>query len=208
MVKFSKSELRELKKEVDTIPNYGGAYILLVQRNENRSGAKRGTRGYSHVGYMNKLFSCKEDACLFYNIHNPHLRPMFADCHPHIDGVSDWDPKTRLRYRIIPECGDHLDIEPFDGIPSMVGDSGTGWCPQAISPVGTPGISLGPVMRKGPGYPSAEYPNCRGPNCWCYDCALDTTEYDVDKSDYNHKRNHLIQALYLAKELRSTYNKK
>jgi hypothetical protein len=43
-----------------------------------------------HIGYMKAKFRTKEDACSYYDRHNPHLRKI------NIFGTfeSDWDPIT------------------------------------------------------------------------------------------------------------------
>lgn len=78
-------------------------YILLVQKWTKK-------RGFIHVGYMDKIFKSKQDAIEFYNTHNTHMR------HLNVFGneTSDYDPKTRLRYRIISYEGEELDFPPFD----------------------------------------------------------------------------------------------
>jgi len=47
-----------------------------------------------HVGYLRAVFRRKEDACSYYDKHNPHMRPLNA----HKTFISDWDPDTRLLY--------------------------------------------------------------------------------------------------------------
>ena len=51
-------------------------------------------RGFQHVGYMNKIFKTKPEACALYDKFNPHMRSL--NCHNTY--CSDWDPDTRLRY--------------------------------------------------------------------------------------------------------------
>ena len=63
-----------------------------------------------HVGYMDKIFSTKEEAAEYYDKHNPHARGLNA----HGKWRSDWDPETHLMY-IVRECySEHRNIPPFD----------------------------------------------------------------------------------------------
>ena len=50
-----------------------------------------------HLGYMKKSFSTKSQAMEYYNVHNPHMRPLQDDSER-----SDWDPETKLVYVPVP----------------------------------------------------------------------------------------------------------
>ena len=47
-----------------------------------------------HIGYMKAKFRTKEDACSYYDRHNPHMRKL------NTLGTyeSDWDPNTKRMY--------------------------------------------------------------------------------------------------------------
>lgn len=64
---------------------------------------------FEHVGYMNMFFLTKQEACNYYDIHNPSLRSLNAFG----TWVSDWDPKTYLRYVVRKWSGECLKIESF-----------------------------------------------------------------------------------------------
>ena len=49
---------------------------------------------FKHIGYMRITFKTKKKACAYYNMHNPHLRPLNANN----NYSSDWDPETKLLY--------------------------------------------------------------------------------------------------------------
>ena len=49
---------------------------------------------FKHIGYMRITFKTKKKACAYYNMHNPHLRPLNANN----NDSSDWDPETKLLY--------------------------------------------------------------------------------------------------------------
>lgn len=86
-------------------------YILEVQRFDgNGHMIHPEWNGKSeHIGYMNKLFKTKLDAAIYYNIHNPLMRPLNA----HKKWCSDWDPNTHLRYIVREAHGEYLKISPF-----------------------------------------------------------------------------------------------
>jgi hypothetical protein len=64
----------------------------------------------THVGYMNIVFKTKQQACKYYDMYNPTLRPLNA----HHTYRSDWNPETYLMY-IIREYGDeNLSIPSFE----------------------------------------------------------------------------------------------
>ena len=49
---------------------------------------------YEHLGYMKAKFKTKNDACSYYDRHNPHMCSLNA----HNTYKSDWDPNTKLLY--------------------------------------------------------------------------------------------------------------
>lgn len=64
---------------------------------------------------------------------------------------------------------------------------------------------FGPVMEKGSGNSTKEYPNCPGYSCWCYDCSMDTMEPDnIDEENYNRKK-HERRAEKWAEEVKDLY---
>ncbi len=50
--------------------------------------------GFKHLGYVNKIFKSKKNACIFYDQANPWLRPINA----YNTYTSDWHPKNNLRF--------------------------------------------------------------------------------------------------------------
>lgn len=80
-------------------------YLLEVFRfNVNSEDAK-----LEHVGYIKKFFRTKNEACSYYDLHNPHLRKLNA----HNTYKSDWDPETKLMYVVRKNYGIICNIEPF-----------------------------------------------------------------------------------------------
>jgi hypothetical protein len=63
-----------------------------------------------HVGYMKAKFKTKNDACSYYDRHNPHMRGLNA----HKTYRSDWDPITKLLYIVREEHMLTCSIDPFD----------------------------------------------------------------------------------------------
>ena len=64
---------------------------------------------FEHVGYMKAKFRTKQDACSYYDRHNPHMRGLNA----HNTYRSDWDPNTHLLY-IVRKDNYIIDtIDPF-----------------------------------------------------------------------------------------------
>ena len=62
-----------------------------------------------HIGYMNYIFKTKQEACDYYDIHNPHMRSLNA----HKTWSSDWDPNTKLLYVVRTYNYEYLKIPPF-----------------------------------------------------------------------------------------------
>ena len=72
-------------------------YVLEVQEFTSRGYADVAIamKGiFTHVGYMDKIFLSKQEACEYYDIHNKHMRSLNA----HSTWKRDWDPNTYLRY--------------------------------------------------------------------------------------------------------------
>lgn len=84
-----------------------GLYILEVQKWIQEP---LEDKGYIHVGYMDKVFTSKLSAIVYYDEHNPHMRPINAFA----NSCSDWDPKTYLRYIVRRYYGEKHTIVPFD----------------------------------------------------------------------------------------------
>lgn len=84
------------------------SYVLEVQKfigNVNNNGK------FEHIGYMNKIFTNKSDACIYYNRYNSHMRKLL---HVYWNNCSDWDQNTQLRYIVREYYGECLKIEPFE----------------------------------------------------------------------------------------------
>ena len=47
-----------------------------------------------HKGFVDKIFDTKQDAAKYYNMYNPHMRPLNSNK----TWRSDWDPETRLMF--------------------------------------------------------------------------------------------------------------
>ena len=63
-----------------------------------------------HIGYMNKIFKTKQEACNYYDKFNPHMRSLNA----HKTWCSDYDPNTNLMYIVREHFYEYLKIPPFD----------------------------------------------------------------------------------------------
>jgi hypothetical protein len=72
------------------------SYILEVQRYKPRWPIRKGECLFEHVGYMDKYFNTKDEAAIYYDIHNPHMPSMFD----RNTVISEHDPNTKLRYVI------------------------------------------------------------------------------------------------------------
>jgi hypothetical protein len=72
------------------------SYILEIQKYDDEMFHPFRERNglFIHVGYMDKSFRTKHEACLYYDQHNPHMRSLNVNG----DGISDTDSKTKLRY--------------------------------------------------------------------------------------------------------------
>jgi len=87
-------------------------YILEVQKfNSDGHNLHPEWNGKSeHIGYMNKLFKTKLEACDYYDKYNSHLRSLNA----RNDWCSDWDPNRYLMYIIREDFYEYLKIQPFE----------------------------------------------------------------------------------------------
>lgn len=63
---------------------------------------------FDHVGYMDKIFKTKKEACNFYNLKNPNMRKINKELY------SDLNPNTMLRYVVRIFNNEHLSIPPFE----------------------------------------------------------------------------------------------
>ena len=86
-------------------------YILEVQKfNSNGHREHPEWNGKSeHIGYMNKIFKTKQEACDYYNQNNPNMRSLNA----HNSWRSDWDPNNELMYIVRDHFYEYLKIPPF-----------------------------------------------------------------------------------------------
>jgi hypothetical protein len=64
---------------------------------------------YEHIGYMKAKFRTKNDACAYYDRHNPHMRSLNARG----TWKSDWDPNTHLLYIVRKDYWVIDTIAPF-----------------------------------------------------------------------------------------------
>ena len=65
-----------------------------------------------HIGYMNKIFRTRQEACDYYDQYNPHMRSLNA----HNNWCSDDDPKTGLMYIVREHFYEYRKIPPFNKI--------------------------------------------------------------------------------------------
>lgn len=65
---------------------------------------------FVHVGYMYPVFEIIQRACVYYNIRNPHMRPLGV----HDNLCSECDPVTKLRYVLRRYRGEVRKIPPFE----------------------------------------------------------------------------------------------
>ena len=74
------------------------SYILevveYITEKEGRNGWYSNGGRHKHTGYIRKHFNTQEEACLYYNKHNPHMKPLNI----HETYCSDADPTTNLLY--------------------------------------------------------------------------------------------------------------
>jgi hypothetical protein len=97
----------------DESQNNNKIYVLEVIKFISKSDGPDGwiNKGgnQEHLGYMKANFKTKEDACSYYDRHNPHMRGLNA----HGTFESDWDPKTELLYIVREDYGLIDNIPPF-----------------------------------------------------------------------------------------------
>jgi hypothetical protein len=102
-------------ESLHSFPLPGRRHSALLPKQEPKD--KDDTVGYlKKIGYMNKKFTTKQEACLYYDNHNPHMRSLNA-----LDTwTSALDPTTRLRYIVhnyywefVFAANFALDIKPF-----------------------------------------------------------------------------------------------
>lgn len=96
-------------------------YVLEVcefidQRDGDNGWLKLGGK-HRHIGYMKAKFKTKNDAVLYYNKHNQHMRSLNA----HGTYESDWDPNTKLFYIVRKDHNIIDTINPFslDDLPTQ-----------------------------------------------------------------------------------------
>lgn len=92
---------------------FTGLYVLEVikfieEKDGNDGWINKGGK-YEHIGYMKAKFKTKNDACTYYNRHNPHMRGLNA----HKTYRSDWDPNTKLFYIVRKDYSINSNINPF-----------------------------------------------------------------------------------------------
>ena len=89
------------------------SYVLevckyIIEKNGEDGWLKKGGK-FEHLGYMKTKFKTKQDACSYYNRHNPHMRGLNVNN----TYISDWDPNTHLLY-IVRKDNSIIDtINPF-----------------------------------------------------------------------------------------------
>jgi hypothetical protein len=88
------------------------SYILEVQRFDPYGHITNpGWNGKAeHIGYMDKDFWTKQEACDYYDKHNPHMRSLNANK----TWCSDWDPANHLMYIVRKSFFEYRKIPPFD----------------------------------------------------------------------------------------------
>jgi len=75
---------------------------------------------YEHIGYMNKIFTTKKDACAYYDKYNKHMRKLNAN--NTLSGMlrSDYDPESKILYVVREYGGEYLKLEPFEKLEENV----------------------------------------------------------------------------------------
>ena len=87
------------------------AYILEVQRfiYDGHKLHPEWNGKCEHIGYMNIIFKTKQQACSYYDKHNPHMRSLNA----HNNWRSDYDPNTYLLYIVRERGEEYLKLPTF-----------------------------------------------------------------------------------------------
>jgi hypothetical protein len=81
---------------------------FIIEKDGPDGWLKRGGK-YEHIGYMHAKFKTKEDACLYYDQYNPHMRKLNA----YNTYQSDCDPQTNLIYIVRRDYHLINTISPF-----------------------------------------------------------------------------------------------
>jgi len=63
-----------------------------------------------HIGYINKIFNTKQEACDYYDKFNPHMRSL----NQQYNWCSDWDENTKLMYIVRQHFYEYLKIPSFE----------------------------------------------------------------------------------------------
>jgi len=109
--KLKNELINKLQKELDY--NRNKVYVLevckFISNPDGPEGWKNKGGKQEHIGYMQAKFKSKDDACSYYNRHNPHMREINA----HGTFQSDWDPETKLFYIVRENYGLLDNIPPF-----------------------------------------------------------------------------------------------
>jgi hypothetical protein len=111
--KLQNDLINDLKNKLNESDDDRKTYVLevckFITNSEGPNGWKSKGGKYEHVGYMQAFFKSKDDACSYYNRHNPHMRQLNA----HKTFKSDWDPKTELFYIVREDYHLICSIPPF-----------------------------------------------------------------------------------------------
>jgi predicted nucleotidyltransferase len=83
--------------------------IRFITEKDGENGWLQNGGKYEHLGYMKAKFKTKNDACSYYDRHNPHMRSLNA----HNTWESDWDPNTKLLYIVRKDYCVNDSIPPF-----------------------------------------------------------------------------------------------
>mgnify|MGYP000194492654 CR=1 FL=1 len=89
---------------------YSLEVLKFLVNKEGEEGWMKYAAKLKHMGYMDVCFRTKEEACSYYDRHNPHMRKLNA----HGTFKSDWDPNTHLLYIVREYYGIVKTIPPFD----------------------------------------------------------------------------------------------
>ena len=79
----------------------GYGYFPLQNKNYVFEMVRLYDKRISHVGYLNKVFKTKEEACDFYSKKFPHMRKINIT----VSNISEFDPETNLAYIIREDHG-------------------------------------------------------------------------------------------------------
>jgi triacylglycerol esterase/lipase EstA (alpha/beta hydrolase family) len=75
---------------------------------------------YEHIGYMNKIFTTKKEACAYYDKYNKNMRKLNAN--NTLSGMlrSDYDLETKILYVVREYGGEYLKLPPFEKLEKNV----------------------------------------------------------------------------------------